>query len=216
MVEVVPAWYQILERAEADLRQLIQQALVDGRYGEVVKLARLADGISRLVAENRAGEVDVEPVGSQATFASSQAKQLSSPASETAPHSALASVQRRARSRTFPRFEREADKLVKIAWSKKDRAEYEHKAPRWVIDVLLDAIRARKGEGARFEAPDIFPLKDPQTGREIPSYQSYLALAWLRHEGVVVKYGRDGYSLKPTAATKEHLAELWEALPFRG
>ena len=104
---------------------------------------------------------------------------------------------------------------MKIAWSKKDRSEYEHKAPRRVADLLVAAIRSRKGEGAKFQAPEVLPLVEPRTRREIPSYQSYLALAWLRHEGVVAKYGRDGYALKPTAATPEHLTELWEALPSR-
>lgn len=192
---------EILARAQTELRELIVRALAEGRYGDVAEIARLAEGVSRLVSgDNGTDVVAVLPCSSSTHVATT---------GSIPPH-------RRGRSsRSFPRFEREGDKLVKIAWSKKDRAEYEHKAPRHVVDMLIEAIRSRKGEGAKFEAADILPLKDPNTRREVPSYQSYLALAWLRHEGVVAKYGRDGYQLKPTAATPEHLTELWEALPSR-
>jgi hypothetical protein len=120
----------------------------------------------------------------------------------------------RVRRKAFPRFEREEDKLVKIAWSKRDRKEYEHKAPRSVADLLLDHIKGRKGVGVRFVADDVFPMKDLKK-REIPSYQAYLALAWLVHEGVITKFGREGYSLKPSSANSARLTELWEALPGR-
>jgi hypothetical protein len=100
---------------------------------------------------------------------------------------------------------------VKVAWSKKDRAEYEHRAPRRIVSVLLDAIRHKKGEGAVFESQDILPLMD--AGREVPSYQAYLAMAWLREEGIIAKNGRNGYILKPSTATMERIDELWRTLP---
>jgi hypothetical protein len=192
---------QILERTEAELRALIEHALAEGRYHDVAEIARIADNVARL-----AGGAYKPTAGDE--------KKVDTPRTVVS-RPAVAHERRSRSSRAFPRFEREGDKLVKIAWSKKDRAEYEHKAPRQVIDVLIEAIRARRGEGAKFEAPDVLPLTDPKTHREIPSYQSYLALAWLRHEGVVAKYGRDGYVLKPTATTPEHLTELWDALPAR-
>lgn len=206
-MSIVAAGLEILARAEAELRNQIERALSEGRYTEVAALARIADGLAQLATiEGENANRRVEVHSERSTLPVSQAPPLTLP-----------SHLRRTRvTRTFPRFEREADKIVKIAWSKKDRAEYEHKAGRQVVDLLVDAIKSAKGEGARFDAPDILPLKDPKTRREVPSYQSYLALAWLRHEGVIVKYGRDGYALKPSAATSEHLSELWEALPSRG
>lgn len=194
---------ELLQRTQAELRDLIRSALADGRYNEVAEIAKIADGIARLGSpEGDQLDLRLAPSATAGTL------------SRTA--DALKRGSQRGRiARTFPRFERESDKLVKIAWSKKDRAEYEHKAPRQVVNLLIEAIRSRKGEGAKFEAPDVLPLKDPKTRREVPSYQSYLALAWLRHEGVIAKYGREGYSLKPTSATAEHLDELWNALPSR-
>jgi hypothetical protein len=194
---------RILSKAQAELRSLLEQALVESRYTDVAEIARIADSLARL--------------GANSGQASSEGEAPVSRSQAPAPRGALpVHTTRPGRpSRSFPRFEREGDKLVKIAWSKKDRAEYEHKAPRQVVDLLIEAIRSRKGEGAKFEAPDVLPLTDRKSRKEVPSYQSYLALAWLRHEGVVAKHGRDGYSLKPTAATPERLTELWEALPSR-
>jgi hypothetical protein len=198
----------IIKRAEQEMRDQLQQALDEGRYVDVAELARLADGLSHLLAA--AGVSKAVP---------------SAPASESTPMMPPAELPGRRhphpaarpgrRVKAFPRFERDADRLVKIAWSKKDRAQYEHKAPMRVVNLLIDAIRSKKGEGSKFTAPDVLPLHDPKSRAEIPSYQSYLALGWLRHEGVIVKYGRDTYSLKPTAATATHLKELWEALPSR-
>lgn len=197
---------QILSKAEGELRSVIERALAEGSYSDVATIARIADGLAQLSAAEPVDEGQSAPRAER-----------SRPAVQPAPSPAQPPVSRGGRTaRTFPRFERESDKLVKIAWSKKDRAEYEHKAPRRIVDLLLESIRSRKGEGAKFDAPDVLPLKDSRTRREVPSYQSYLALAWLRHEGVITKYGRDGYALKPTAATPDHLSELWEALPSRG
>ena len=195
-----PAVLRILNKAQTELRSLLERALAESRYTEVAEIAQVAEGLAQLGATS-----------SQASSIAEQAM-TTAPASRAVPAAQL----RPARSpRTFPRFEREDDKLVKIAWSKKDRAEYEHKAPRQVVDLLIEAIRSQKGEGAKFEAPDVLPLTDRKSRKEVPSYQSYLALAWLRYEGVVAKHGRDGYSLKPTAATTERLNELWKALPSR-
>jgi predicted lipid-binding transport protein (Tim44 family) len=194
---------QILSNAQAELRSLLEQALAESRYTDVAEIAQIADSLAQLGADSGPASSDVEP-----TVSASQAP---------APRNASAAHTNRAGrpSRSFPRFEREGDKLVKIAWSKKDRAEYEHKAPRQVVDLLIEAIRSKKGEGAKFEAPDVLPLTERKSRKEVPSYQSYLALAWLRYEGVVAKHGRDGYSLKPTSATPERLNELWKALPSR-
>jgi predicted lipid-binding transport protein (Tim44 family) len=195
---------RILSNAQAELRSLLEQALAESRYTDVAEIAQIADSLAQLGAANCGpASSHVEP-----TVYVSQAP---APGNASAAHTSRGGRP----SRSFPRFEREGDKLVKIAWSKKDRAEYEHKAPRQVVDLLIEAIRSQKGEGAKFEAPDVLPLTDRKARKEVPSYQSYLALAWLRYEGVVAKHGRDGYSLKPTAATPERLTELWKALPSR-
>lgn len=200
---------KVIRRAEEELRAQAQRALAEGRYVEVAAIARMADGLAQLAALNGADPASNPPGLTDsvrdAVPGTREPIQPAIPPGKTA----------RGNRKAFPRFEREEDKLVKIAWSKKDRAEYEHKAPRQVVNLLIDSIKGRKGLGARFIADDIFPMKDQKTKKEVPSYQAYLALLWLVHEGVITKYGREGYALKPTAATPEHVSELWEALPSR-
>ncbi len=191
-MSVPTAAVSVLRRAEAELRKLIQEALGEGRYQDVSNLAATADAVAQL----HASTTDEEPaVGLQL-------------------HDEIRIGQRhgrRATGRAFPRFERDGDKLVKVAWSKRNRAEYEHRAPREVVEILIERIRKTKGEGAKFEASEILPLKDK--GRDVPSYQAYLSIAWLRQEGVIVKYGREHYALKPDMASRTRVVELWEALP---
>ena len=193
---------KLLEQTETSLRELIGRALSQQLYSAVAVIAAMADAVDRLLRESQIGSTP----STIAALGEAESIDRISPARP----SALGRSRR-----NYPRFERHGDKVVKIAWSKRDRAEYEHKAPRRILDLLIEAIRARKGAGAKFDAPDILPLKDAKSRREVPSYQSYLILAWLRHEGVITKHGREGYTLKVTAATPEHLAELWEALPSR-
>jgi hypothetical protein len=197
----------ILSHAHDELRELLGRALQDHSYDDVVRIARIAEQVSRLLDRN----------GSATTATYSAAEGVATAAdygtSEGAEHVAAVrpSGRPRSRHRTLPRFERDDDRLVKVAWSKRDRREYEHRAPREIVSFLLDAIRRNKGEGAVFESQHVLPLVE--NGREIPSYQAYLALAWLREEGIVKKKGRNGYILKPNTATSERIDELWQALP---
>ena len=189
----------VLKGAEAQLRALILESATAGEYQEVARLASAADVLARLLKS-----LDVDRGVDEGTSTL-----------EKDPSSTGQALHRRRRSpRLYPRFERDDDKLVKVAWSKRNRTEYEHRAPRGVVDTLLEAISKRKGEGTKFEATDVLPLKDGAR-REIPSYQAYLALAWLRQEGIVTKHGRDQYSLKPGSTTPQRILEIWQALPER-
>jgi hypothetical protein len=112
----------------------------------------------------------------------------------------------------YPQFYREGDYLVKVAWSKKERGEYQHKAPRQVAELLAAAIAKRSGNGRMFTSEDIFPLKDPQGGGDVPSYQAYAALAWFRQSGLVQPHGRRGYTAKNPGRSSELLTTAWEHL----
>lgn len=112
----------------------------------------------------------------------------------------------------YPKFYREGDYLVKVAWSKKERGEYQHKAPRQVAELLAAAIAKRSGNGRMFTSEDIFPLKDPQGGGDVPSYQAYAALAWFRQSGLVQPHGRRGYTAKKDGRLTELLTAAWQNL----
>lgn len=98
---------------------------------------------------------------------------------------------------------------AKTAWSKKERTEYEHKAPRGVVDLLAAGI-AKKGASARlFTVEDLLPLQYPQDGGEVPGYQVYVALAWLKSTGLVKMHGRRGYSARRGLPLADEATTLW-------
>jgi len=199
---------ETLRAAEFRLREIIGEALREKAYSDVAKIASLANSVAALINELTRSE----PAEKKATAATSADGHLvprtSATTQPTLPHS-RSSASRRG---SYPRFLRDGDRLVKVAWSKKERKPYEHRAPQHVIQTFIEAVRKRKGEGKLFEATDVLPLSSPN-GEEYPSYQSYLALAWLRHVGIVAKRGREGYVLKPGAASPDALATLWASLP---
>ena len=192
---------EALRAAEATLRDVITQAFATKAYRDLAKVAGAADRVAELISEldgNASAAMHVSVLSVQP------------PQSQS--HRAVRSSNVGSRRAGYPRFLRDGDRLVKVAWSKKERKPYEHRAPQAIVQTLIDAVRKRKGEGKLFEAADVLPLSTAN-GEEYPSYQSYLALAWLRNVGIVAKRGREGYILKPGATTPAKLDELWASLP---
>jgi hypothetical protein len=104
---------------------------------------------------------------------------------------------------------------VKIGWSRTEKAPYEHKAPKRVVDLLVEAVLRVGQRGQRFTSDDVMPLLESGDGSEVPSYQAYLALAWLRTENLVVQHGRQGYSLPEGADLARVVERRWARLPQR-
>ena len=98
---------------------------------------------------------------------------------------------------------------MKIGWSKKERSEYEHKAPRRVVDALTAAITPRSANGKLFTVDDLLPLKDPQDGGDLPGYQVYVALAWLKSARLVKQHGRRGYSVASPSKIEVSVGQQW-------
>lgn len=105
--------------------------------------------------------------------------------------------------------------MVKIGWSKHDRKTYEHRAPRRVLDAFVQAVVRAGAGGERFAMGGILPLKDTVNSSDIPDYQAYLTLAWLRDSGLLAQHGRQGYSLLPDTELPREAARLWAALTAR-
>jgi hypothetical protein len=123
------------------------------------------------------------------------------------------SITRKAR---YPLFFRENEMLIKVAWSKSQRSEYEHKSPLKVLSVLIEVLLNAGSKGQRFSMDKILPLQDPDNaGTNLPDYQAYLCLAYLRHEGLIQQHGRSGYSIpKPIDFEKLSLV-CWNRLASR-
>ena len=180
----------VIQCAIEDLRDLAAAALQQQDYIEVVEIAKLADELSNIVGITKPMPPPVvRPRGTPKTSKS---------------------VNRIIHRRSYPIFERDGDKLVKIGWSKKARKEYQHRAPYKVSGALLDAIRKKVSDGEFFTAPDILPVNN------IPDHQAYLALKWLQTEGMISKHGRDRYAIEPGKLTATSIDDRWQSLPKSG
>ncbi len=193
----------ILLKAEESLRKLVAGAAFSGEYHTVTVLTDWARTIHDLASGGRmSASVLSLPDRSAST-------------SENGTHSAAASTKaNRSRAKKYPQFFRDSDSLIKVAWSKSSKAEYEHKAAGAVVGQLASAL-IRASAGNKLVAIDrVLPLKDSE-GEDIPSYQSYLCLAWLRALGLIRQHGRQGYSVKPGCNLESEIAAAWKVLPLR-
>ena len=115
----------------------------------------------------------------------------------------------------YPRFFKDGDSLVKVGWSKKEGNEYEHKAPKSAITALAAALNQAGQRKRRFTVDQLLPVRNPTSGEDVPDYQIYLALAWLRDcVKLVDQHGRQGYTLKP-GSLAEQIETHWNSLALR-
>jgi hypothetical protein len=190
-----------LEDCESRLRDLVAVAAAAGDYEAVIQLTDWARGVASM---------RVNP-GSRRSVSNGNASVngRSSARRSRRKHKARRGVDtRRAK---YPKFARHKEDLVKIGWSKKERTEYQHKAPRQVIDALIAQVMLIGSATDLFTTDDIFPLSG-NDGSFVPSYQAYLALAWLRAIGFLNQHGRQGYSLAATMP-KPAIDKEWANLP---
>lgn len=104
---------------------------------------------------------------------------------------------------------------MKIAWSKKNRAEYEHRASRHALVRVVECVEQQGRHGKIFRMEDVLPVVMPD-GAEIPSYQAYLCVGWLKTEGLLEQHGRQGYTIPKDVAINRDMQRAWTELPARG
>jgi len=177
--------------AEAELQRLTAEAAASGRYDELNVLADCARLVGTIGKSVGAGELVTE-------FASAMERRKS----------------KRAPS-PYPKFSRSGDQLIKTSWSKKGRDEYEHKAHREALTAVVDALSRAGAEQQPVQMDQVLPISADEGG-EMPTYQAYLALSFLRKVGVVSKNGRSGYQLtEPARKASEAAQGSWERLDVR-
>lgn len=195
---------KIVVSAEASLRSIAEQALLDREYGDVAHIASLADilrGVSER-AESGNGMTPLPTVNAPLRAKSTRNRNKHR----------LKSLMRPPRG--YPRFERDGDRLVKVGWSKKARGEYEHRAPRAAVLAFADQVGSKTAKGEMFAIEELLPVRS-DAGEQLPSYQVYLALAWLRQAGAIVKRGRDGYTRASDPLDGSVFDTLWGQIPER-
>lgn len=195
------------------MQRLIRGAVAEGRYGEVARLAEIAELVRGAVSRVAPGKrvetaplplpVAIDPLEPQGIRGGES--QPTNCQSERPLATNGASV--------FPKFEADGERLVKIGWSKKDKTIYEHRALR--VQVLATCMQlANVSADTIFRMDDILPISLPD-GTDVPLYQAYLVLAWLRHIGLVEKKGKDGYRWTVDSFNEEAFKSAWESTPRR-
>ena len=200
---------EILVDAERQVRALLARAAECGDYDAVLSLNELARGVAALVDQHGQNAVSAHR---RPTGAAAVGSEMPPTPPQAGTPSASARKRRTKRRRGYPKFARNGDDLVKTAWSKRQKKEYRHRAPRTVIEVLVTGI-GRLGSTGLISTEELFPLTDPVDGNEVPSYQAYLCLAWLREEGLIEKRGRQGYAVASTDDMMPLVQMRWERLP---
>lgn len=195
---------ELLERAESALRRcevevqgLLVRAAGSGLYDEINRMTEIARSLDDMAtAAQSAQRLEAGSDGS-----------LLRPATDPVGNA----LPKRPRAKDYPKFSRDGQQLVKIGWSKKYREEYIHRAnfeqARSIVEYLVVA-----GNGRPVSVDNILAVRESD-GAEIPGYQVYLVLAWLRKEGVVDRVGRQGYLVKDSGNLKAIVSDLRSALP---
>jgi|SRR5579884_3913307 len=187
----------ILKGAEAQLRELLAAAAAEGEYADVVKMAAWARAIADMTASALPGST---MAGDRTATRTSTDDAVSRPA--------------RIKAADYPRFFRHGDRLIRVSWSKREKKEYEHKAPRAVVNALAARLSEVGRDGRVFSTDELLPISLDSDG-EVPSYQVYAALALLRQVGLVDQHGRKGYSVPRIKELKSSLESVWQKLPER-
>jgi hypothetical protein len=189
----------ILAKAEAGIRSLISHAASAGEYQFIDRLSVIGRQLAEMASEVSGVP---EPAGSEPVGSSPTSKK-----------SSLRTGRRTSRKSGYPRFARVRDSLIKIGWSKKERSEYQHKASRATVDTVAERVELLGMASRMFTADELLPAQGSDGLEDVPSYQAYICLAWLRHIGAVEQHGREGYTVGATGRIKAVVAEAWAALP---
>src|SRR5262245_38523222 len=124
----------ILRRAEAELRSLVSESASEGDYESVVTVASWARALANLIGKQPF--ID-ERVGVKSADKGIRREQRST---------------RNRKRGDYPQFFRRAEQLIRVAWSKRDKSEYQHKAPYSAVRSLARTMSQIGAEGRVFSA----------------------------------------------------------------
>lgn len=214
-----------LRTAEQQLRNIIAKAAERGDYDHLPQIAEWAKLLSTALSGQPVSELapippEIIPSSPSENGVHNRAAAVRTRTPTTVNCKAKAGRRKKGRrskkaKAEYPKFTREGDALVKIGWSKSEGKTYEHKAPRSVLRALVQALIRVGSGGERFTVDDLLPLKDAASSSEIPDYQTYLTLAWLRSVDLITQHGRQGYSLLPGTDLERESERLWSQLNTR-
>lgn len=182
----------LLLTTEKTLRDLVSESAMSGDYASVVRIAEWARSIREML-EGKLSPASERP----RTPAKAKLK-------------AKSSVVRK--QSDYPRFLQNGHELIRLAWSKRGKREYRHKAPYSVVQAVARAMQENGAEGRVFSTDDFLPLRDGEVA-DIPNYQVYVAIALFKHAGLIDQHGREGYSIRQPRDFANAVETVWKNLP---
>lgn len=193
----------LLRETETKLRGLVSIAATSGDYTSVVEITAWARTLTELV---KTAQAELTPV----TAIPSSAPEIGN----AAVGEVTKQVSSRAWRRAYPKFFRQQNELIRIAWSKREKEEYRHKASLGVLKTLAERMAQQTANGRRvFSTEHLLPLDGADRGEEVPNYQAYACIALLKQTGLIKQHGRRGYSIPRTADFKGDVEAVWNKLP---
>ena len=185
----------ILSSAEADMRVVLGEVALTGKVNEIEWLAAIVRRLHQF-GEEADGKVYYDSSSGPGLMVSEPAAGWPAPTAASGRKPAKKPRPQAPKKGEYPKFawEDNGRTLLKIGWSKKKRQEYRHRAPKNVLDLLREKLEKLGANSKTFTMENILPLTDPASGKDTPSYQVYLAVAYLEHEGQLERT-RDKLSL---------------------
>lgn len=188
---------EILNKTESDIQEVIIEAAQGGDYRSVDMARAAAVNIKNLRTQisNPASKAEIRPAKSGTRIEKK------------------ASTKKRKKS-DYPKFKVKNETLIRIGWSRKQRREYTHKAPRFVFEQTVKAMTALSQSGAGpFLAENILEQANSNESEAIPSYQIYVVIGLLKQTNCIKQVGRDGYIIPQDLVKKAE--EKWVELSNR-
>jgi hypothetical protein len=199
-MEPVKRAAELIQDVEAKLRSLVSEAAASGDYQSVVQIAAWARTLSALL----------QGTGVEALEATAPTVRTDSGGAREGPPKQHAATSRPGRD--YPKFFRQDDMLVRLAWSKREKREYRHKSPYFVLKFLAKLIADVGWKGRVFSTEQILPLRAGENGA-VPNYQAYVGISLLKHAGLIDQHGRQGYSIPRPSDFNEAVEAVWKKLP---
>lgn len=201
---------QVLREAEGKLAGILRDSVEARAYQDLAGVAAISARLAEVISEWENCHVLASSASRQPLI---RPRKNEAPTTTSTPAGKETSRGRSRRPTGYPRFGRDGDRLVKIGWSKKEEVEYEHRAPHAAVQGVIAALRTTADR--EFSMDDLFPIKG-QEGAEIPSYQAYMVLAWLRSIGAVRKASRGGYVGQAQRLEPDEVQAAWDAMSSVG
>ncbi len=192
---------ELLRQTESKLNGLLLEAATSAEYSDVVQIAFWARTLRDLTKSTSPED------GSQVVARSIQTPR------KIAPKPGIKKRWSRHNQESYPRFYRQGDQLIRVAWSKREKKEYLHKAWYTTMKALVAAMSENGADGRVFSTGEILPVHDSTDGSKVPDYQAYVVISLLKQTGLIDLHGRQGYSIRRVAQFKEDVEAVWKKLP---